>query len=86
MRVTYKIYPGRLVLTCDLQGNRVLLVVDADHDLAAVQPRVAGAQPRQSQAGVVAVLIVAGQCDAALEGLLHLQEFSQNKRRKHSEG
>lgn len=63
-----------VVFTCDLQGNRVLLITDAHHDLTAVQARVAGAQPWQSQASIVAVSAVTRQRHAALEGLLHLRD------------
>lgn len=71
------------LFTRHLQRDRVLLVVDSHHHLAAVQTRVAGTEPGQSQAGVVAVLIVAGQRDATLEGLFHLWE---EKKEEEEEG
>lgn len=71
--------PSGAVFTCDLQGNRVLLVIDAHHDLTAVQPGVTGAQPWQSQAGVVAVGAVTRQHHAALKSLLHLRSGEANE-------
>lgn len=59
-------------ITRDLKGHRILFIVNADHDLTAVHPRVAGSQACQHQAGVVAVLRVSRQGHAALEGFLHL--------------
>lgn len=37
-----QLFPSHILLTCDLQGNCVLLVIDAHHDLTAVQTGVAG--------------------------------------------
>lgn len=65
--------------TCHLQRYCVLFVVDAHHHLAAVQTRVAGTEPRQSQAGIVAVLVVPWQRHATLEGLFNLREDSEER-------
>lgn len=59
-------------LTRHLKGQQVLLIVDAGHHLAAVQPRVAGAGGAQQQRGVVAVVVVARQGHPALVGFHHL--------------
>lgn len=58
--------------TCDLQWDRVLLIIDANHNFTAVQTRVAGTESFQSEASIVSVLIVTWQRYTPLEGLLHL--------------
>lgn len=62
-----------MVITCDLQGNCVLLVIDAHHNLTAVETRITGTQSGHSETGIVAVLIITRQHDSALESLLHLK-------------
>lgn len=62
-----------MLITCDLQGNCVLLIIDPHHNLTAVQTRVTGTKPSQSKTGIVAVAVVTRQCHATLEGLLHLR-------------
>lgn len=62
-----------MLITCDLQGNCVLLIIDAHHNLTAVQTRVTGTKPSQSKTGIVAVDVITRQCHTTLEGLLHLR-------------
>ena len=63
-----------VLFTCDLQGDCVLLIVDAHHDFTAIQTRVTGTQPCQSKTGIVAIDAVTRQRYTTLEGLLHLRE------------
>lgn len=62
--------PARL--TGHLQRQQVLLVVNAGHHLAAVQPAVAGTGAAQQQRGIGAVAGVTGQQHPPLIGFHHL--------------
>lgn len=65
------------LFTCDLQWNGVLLIIDAHHNFTAIKSRVAGPQPSQSKASVVAVLTVPRQWHTTVEGLFHLKNVEK---------
>jgi len=62
-----------ILFTCDLQRNSVLFIIDAHHDFAPVQTRVAGTQTSQGKTCIVTIPTVTWQSNTTLEGLLHLR-------------